>query len=86
MVNRPGASNRFAVAESSELSISMSVMDRHEGHPPEFEPLAELIEIAKRRAILIERMSSTLSIFHGCTDSLPADGHGRYCEPRPFSW
>jgi hypothetical protein len=61
MVNRPGASNRFAVAESSELSISMSVMDRHERHPQEFEPLAELIEIAKRRAILIERMRTCLA-------------------------
>jgi hypothetical protein len=61
MVNRPGASNRFAVAESPELAISMSVMDGHERYSREFGPLAELIEIAKKRAILIERMRTCLA-------------------------
>ena len=66
MVNGPRASNRLAVAESHELSISMSVIDRHERQPQEFESLAELIEVAKKRAILIERMRTCLSNGSAC--------------------
>ena len=61
MPNRPGASNRSAVAESPQVSISMSVMDRLERHPQQFEAVAELIEIAKKRAILIEKMRACLA-------------------------
>lgn len=61
MVNRLSASNRFAVEESPEFSKPMAVIDFHERHSQEFEPLAELIEIAKKRAILIERMRTCLT-------------------------
>ena len=61
MVNRLSASNRFAVEESPEFSKPMAVIDFHERRSQGFEHLAELIEIAKKRAILIERMRTCLA-------------------------
>jgi hypothetical protein len=61
VVNRPKASNEAAVVQSPEFSISVYIPDRHEPHAQQFECLGDLIEIARKRAILIDRMKLCLA-------------------------